>query len=572
MRSAGVRALALVATCSVVTSLSFAAVPGGAGAVGAFSSAGSYIAVPFCAAPKAGHAQCFAMRRERVATGTRGARAVRALPATVAGPAGGYRPSALAVAYSVNPAAATTETVAIIDAFNDPNALADLNVFDAKYGLPTETATSLRILNQSGASSPLPAADTGWAGEISLDLDTVRGLCNKCKIMLVEANSSSSADLATAVNTASALGAGEISNSYGGAESGPIPAAVAAAYNHPGKVIIASTGDHGYYDWDHFNVSQSSSSAPQIPSSLSTVVAVGGTTLYLNDNGTRAGESVWNENGTSDLTGSAAMRSEGAAGGGCSTVVAAARWQQFEPTGCASKRGVADVAALADPYTGYDIYDSYSSTGWQTSGGTSLAAPLIAALWALAGGGGGVTYPALSLYGHFKTTPSVLNDIVTGGNGICGGASAGQCASFFGGSPNTFGFGVLDCAWLPGSATLSASTRPCDAQTGYDGPSGVGTPKGTAAFIAMNPTAVITPPSTITHGVLANFSGAGSTDPFPGGTISTYAWTWGDGSTTTGPSATAGHTYATAGTKTVTLKITDVYGRTRTISKNVAVG
>lgn len=566
------RAVVLGAACCVLTTLGFAAVPAGAGAVEAFRSAGSYIAVPYCAAPKARHAQCFAMRRERVAKGTKGARAVRALPATVAGSAGGYTPSALATAYGVNPAAATTQTVAIIDAYNDPNALADLNVFDAKYGLPAETTTSFRILNQTGASSPLPVADAGWAGEISLDVDAVRGLCNKCKILLVEANSSGFSDLATAVNTASALGAGEISNSYGGAESGPIPASVAAAYNHPGKVIIASTGDHGYYDWDRFNVGQPSSSAPQVPASLSTVVGVGGTTLYLNDNGTRAGESVWNENGTSDLTGNSARRSEGASGGGCSTLVAAPRWQQFESTGCASKRGVADVAALADPYTGYDIYDSYSSSGWQTSGGTSLAAPLIAALWALAGGSGGVTYPALSLYGHLKTTPSVLNDIATGGNGLCGGASAGQCSSFFGGSPNTFGYGVLDCAWLPGSSTLSASTRPCDAQTGYDGPSGVGTPKGTAAFIAMNPTAVITPPSTIKHGVSASFSGAGSTDPFPGGTISTYAWTWGDGSTTTGASATAGHTYATAGTKTVVLKITDVYGRTATVSKNVAVG
>ena len=174
-------------------------------------------------------------------------------------------------------------------------------------------------------------------------------------------------------------------------------------------------------------------------------------------------------------------------------------------------------------------------------------------MWALAGGSGGVAYPSLSLYGHFKsdkltrstTSPPAATDSVTA-------SSRRHAPTRRGGSPNTFGFGILDCAFLPNSATLSAGTRECDAATGYDGPSGVGTPVGLAAFTPMGPTAKLTVPGTVTHGVSASFSGSTSTDPFPGGKIKTYSFAWGDGTTTTGTSATATHTYATAGTKSLT--------------------
>jgi hypothetical protein len=167
--------------------------------------------------------------------------------------------------------------------------------------------------------------------------------------------------------------------------------------------------------------------------------------------------------------------------------VAAPTWQTsvagWAGTTCGKKRLPADISALADPYTGYDIYDTYQSSGWATYGGTSLASPLIAGMWALAGGSGGVTYPAQSLYQHLAgdATPSFY-DVTSGGNGACDGTPSGDCAALLGGPPNTLGFGTIDCAWKPGSAVLAAGRRACDAETGYDGPSGVGTPNGLTGF------------------------------------------------------------------------------------------
>lgn len=530
-----------------------------------------------CQRPTKGHAQCFAMKRLKVAKGTRGARPLTAEPGYATGPAGGYTPGDLATAYGVNSSAATAQTVAIVDAYDDPNALSDLNTFNGHYGLPKESATSFRKVGQTGSASSLPAANAGWAGEISLDVDAVRGLCHACKILLVEANSSSFSDLAAAENRAVAMGATIVSNSYGGPEgSSPGPASLISAYNHPGVVILASTGDDGYEDWDHFNTGSSGSSSPESPSSLNTVVGVAGTSLFLNDDATRSGESVWNENGLSDVTGGNLERSMGATGGGCSLVTVGQGWQthvaNWAQTGCGTRKSAADISALADPYTGYDIYDSYQSSGWQTYGGTSLASPLIGAMWALAGGAGGVSYPSLSLYGHLQSdTSRPFFDVVTGGNGLCGGAAPASCANAVGGSPNTLGAGVLDCAWLPNSATLAAGRRECDAATGYDGSSGIGTPSGVRVFTPMNPTARVTKPATVTHGSSASFSATTSSDPFPGGSITSVTWNWGDGSATT-TGMTVSHTYAAATTsRTITLTVRDNYGRSATTTVTFAV-
>jgi hypothetical protein len=259
--------------------------------------------VHVCKAPRPNHAACFALRKVVVRKGTPGAVAM-SRPDTVyaTGPAGGFTPSDLATAYGVNPALATKQKVAIVDAYDDPDALSNLNTFDAHYGLPAETSTTFKKVAQNG-STTYPSPNGGWAGEESLDLDAVRGICNKCDITLVEANSSSFADLAAAENEAVKLGNTVITNSYGGAETGAIPTSVSSAYNHAKVVITASTADNGMYDWDNINQGGSSSNAPAVPSSLNTVVAVGGTTLYLNDDGTRSGETVWNENGPSDTDG-----------------------------------------------------------------------------------------------------------------------------------------------------------------------------------------------------------------------------------------------------------------------------
>ena len=105
-----------------------------------------------------------------------------------------------------------------MDAYNDPNINADLQTFDAQYGLATcsEANGCLRVVNQTGNATPLPANDSsGWSVEESLDVETVHSVCQSCRIILVEANSNGNGDLGTAENTAVGLGANEVSNSSG---------------------------------------------------------------------------------------------------------------------------------------------------------------------------------------------------------------------------------------------------------------------------------------------------------------------------------------------------------------------
>jgi hypothetical protein len=523
-----------------------------------------------CQSPTIRRASCFALVRVPVAASS--AASTGALPytvndgASVSGPAGGLTPHQIATAYGYDPNGGAGQTVAIVDAYDDPKIEADLATFDSRYELPacTEANGCFEKVGQTGSSAALPAADTsGWSVEIALDVETVHSACQKCKILLVEANEPTYQDLAIAVNRAVTKGATEVSNSYGGPEAG-LHATERAAYDHPGVVITASTGDDGYYDWDEVDelvlregelYFGPSPEMPNVPAVLPSVVAVGGTTLELNEADERAGESVWNNNGPGDIFGLEAGYAQGATGGGCSKVFAAQPWQQstpnFSAADCGGKRLAADVAAVANPNTGFDVYDSYScgayckenglGKGWLTIGGTSLSAPLVTSLYALAGGSDGVQYPALTLYGHLGA-PS-LNDVTEGANGFCGGESVNGC-----GEPNGF-FGLVDCE----------GTTACNARSGFDGPSGVGTPNGLGAFEPLLPTATITPPSPPKEGALAGFSAAGSSDPYPGGSIAGYSWSWGDG-TADGSGASPSHLFAVAGTYTVTLSVTDNYG------------
>ena len=158
-----------------------------------------------------------------------GPRAAGALPYVVAagarskGPAGGLTPADLASAYSFSPTATGSgQTVAIVDAFDDPKIEKDLATFDSNYGLPACTTQNgcFTKVGQTGSPSSLPPADTsGWSVEMALDVEIVHSVCQSCKILLVEANSEGDADLAAAVNEAVALGADEVSNSYGSPEA-----------------------------------------------------------------------------------------------------------------------------------------------------------------------------------------------------------------------------------------------------------------------------------------------------------------------------------------------------------------
>jgi PKD repeat protein len=482
------------------------------------------------------------------------------------GPAGGLTPRDLESAYEYNATASGSgQTVAIVDAFDDPNIESDLATFDTHYGL-SECTTSdgcLTKVSQTGSTTSLPKADTsGWSIEISLDVETVHSVCPECKILLVEAKNEESSNLADAVDEAVAMKADEVSNSYGGPEGSE--SSEAAAYDHPGTVITAATGDDGWDDWTVlFTRHEIPPDEPNAPASLPTVVAVGGTTLELSSAGKRESETVWNGNRTpSDRP----EFVEGATGGGCSTVFAAEPWQHAAPgfaaSGCGSKRLAADVSAVGDPNTGFDVYDTYEcgpscksfkdGEDWVTTGGTSLSTPIISALYALAGGSNGVNYPSLTLYGHLASDSSLF-DVTHGGSGYCGGAPESVC-----GTPDLFGEIVegyalaVDCEY----------NTACNAAPGYDGPSGVGTPAGIGLFKPLAPTAAITPPGSLRIGVAAAFSATASSDPYPGGTITGYSWEWGDGSESTGAAPT--HTYPVAGEYTVTLTVTDSYGFTST--------
>jgi subtilase family serine protease len=333
----------------------------------------------------------------------------------------GYGPSDLQSAYGLTSAASSKgsgETIAIVDAYDDPNAEADLAKYRSYYGLSSCTTANgcFKKVSQTGSTTSLPAADSGWAEEISLDLDMASATCPNCHITLVEATSATMANLGKAVNEAVSLGAKFVSNSYGGSESSSDTSYDTSYFNHPGVAITVSAGDSAY--------------GAEYPAASKYVTSVGGTKLAASSTTRGWTESVWKTSST-----------EGT-GSGCSAYDAKPSWQT--DTGCA-KRMIADVSAVADPATGVSVYDSYGVTaGWYTFGGTSASSPIIAGVYALAGTPSSSSYPAAFPYKAAGT--SALNDVTSGNNGTC-------ATSYF-----------------------------CTATSGYDGPTGWGTPQGTGAF------------------------------------------------------------------------------------------
>jgi len=322
----------------------------------------------------------------------------------------GYSPRQFQTAYSLPSATAGVgQTIAIVDAYDHPNIESDLAVYSKYFGLPACTTANgcFKKVNQTGGTK-YPRANAGWALEIALDVEIAHALCPNCKILLVEASSNSFANLLAAEDYARAH-ATVVSNSWGGSEFAS-ETLYDSHFKDPGTPITVSSGDSGY--------------GAEYPASSQFVTAVGGTTLTLNSDNTRLSETVWSGSGS-----------------GCSAYEPKPSWQT--DTGC-SLRTVADVAAAADPSTGAAIYDSYSyngKKGWFRVGGTSLAAPIIAAVYALAGNGGS-TIDASYPYAH----SSSLFDVTSGTNGKC------------------------SVAYL------------CTGGTDYDGPTGNGAPMGVNAF------------------------------------------------------------------------------------------
>jgi subtilase family serine protease len=279
------------------------------------------------------------------------------------------------------------QTIAIVDAFDNPSVELELAKYRSYYGLSACTTTNgcFKKLNQEGQPANYPVRNQNWGIEETLDVEMASAVCPNCAITLIEANSAQGADLSASENVAASSGATIASNSWIcdplGFPSGCI--LVNADFNHPGTLIVAAGGDGGY-----------SSASQDYPALFPTVVAVGGTSLQRTSGRRGWSESAWSSSG----------------GGTCTTEVKPA-WQH--DIRCAF-RIANDVAAVADPATGVAVFSMYFG-GWVVIGGTSAATPIIAGTYALAGNAATLN-AAESLYADPKKR---LYDIVSGSNGVC---------------------------------------------------------------------------------------------------------------------------------------------------------
>ena len=375
-------------------------------------------------------------------------------------PPPGLSPQQLHAAYEL-PATtpvSSSQTIAVIELGGDPSLESDLAAYDRRYGLPSCTSGNgcLRVVNQEGGST-LPA-NSFRAGETAIDVEGAHAICQNCHLLVVEGNPASSnwiAEIGAAVNTAIREGATEVTiciELFGAPseneETSLLAQTNAADLDHPGVVITVASGDCGYdelNDPEHWSFCEGLRwHYPSFPAKSPTVIGVGGTSL--SERGGVWTSSVWAQGGS-----------------GCSSIFAAPSWQAsvagWGPTGCGGRRLDVDVAALASPRTGPGIYNTtpagdWSQAGWGRAGGASVAAPIVAAEFALAGGARGVPHPAHTLYSHIGDS-SAFEDVT---EGTCGAATI------------------------------------CNATIGYDGPSGLGSPIGLRAFsLAGAPVAVTAP-------------------------------------------------------------------------------
>jgi len=343
-----------------------------------------------CGAKKPGQASCLAKVIDR------GASDPRPLAATAPY---GASPSAIKAAYGfpTSTTAGAGQTIAVIDAYDNPTVQSDLAVFSNTYGLPCNGC--LTKVNQTGGTS-YPASNDQWSTEINLDVQWAHAIAPGANILLVEATTNSWSDLMVAIDYAKAR-ASYVTMSFGGPEFLG-QTSYDSHFSAPGVSFFASSGDYGlpaYY-----------------PSASPNVVSVGGTTL----------------NGLGTSTISEVAWSSG--GGGCSayeTATAAQKaFSQYAQVGCVqagtttgtgkratttpsvSRRATPDVSLDANPMTGVSVYSSTpaASAGWVKVGGTSASAPMFAARAAVAGG----VMDSSRIYGAGAPP---MRDITSGNNG-----------------------------------------------------------------------------------------------------------------------------------------------------------
>lgn len=371
------RVAALVAAGALALLLAFVTGAASAAPSTAGTQAIQHRNVHVCATPLSGQATCFSILHQAVTSAGK--------PAPNASSPTGLSPATIQHVYgfSTSSAAGSGTVIAIVDAYDAPNIESDLNVFSSQYGLPECTTASgcFEKVDQTGGTH-YPRTDSGWALEISLDVEWAHAIAPGAKILLVEAKSNSFSNLMAAEDYASAH-AQYVSNSWGGSESSG-ETSYDSHFSRSGVSFFVSSGDSGL--------------GAEYPSSSPNVVSVGGTSLTFNTDGSVT-ETGWS-----------------GSGGGCSSYETATTSQQSysneSQVNCGSMRATPDVALDADPNSGVSVYDTtkYSGqSGWFTVGGTSASAPM----WAARSADQGVVVDAAYVYGSNIT----FHDVTSGNNG-----------------------------------------------------------------------------------------------------------------------------------------------------------
>jgi hypothetical protein len=331
------------------------------------------------------------------------------LPLSSTGLPAGFSPAQIRQAYGFNQIAfnngtvkgdGTGQTIAIVDAYDQPNLASNLATFDSVFGIAAPP--SFTKVNETGGAA-LPAASASWGLEESLDVEWAHAIAPGAKIVLVEASSSGFSDLLSAVNYARNLaGVSVVSMSWGAGEfagENSYDSYFTTPAGHTGVTFVASSGDSG------------SAGAPEWPSISSNVLAVGGTQLTLNSNGNYQSESGWS-----------------GSGGGISLYESQPSFQKGTVTQSTTKRTVPDVSYDASGGSPFAVYDTSSYSGWLEVYGTSAGAPQWAGLIAIADQGRALTGQS-SLNGPTQTLPAIYKLPAADFHDVTGGSNGGYSAS-----------------------------------------------------------------------------------------------------------------------------------------------
>jgi hypothetical protein len=360
-------------------------------------------------------------------------------------------------------ATGTGPLVAVVDAGGAPELESDLATYRTAYGLGDCTTADgcLTIMSQRGSTSDLPALISGWDLETTLDVEAVSAACPTCRILVVQADSAQDDDLDTAIDLA-ATDSSYVSMSFGGDDDGmqASDAAFEAVFaDHPDVTFVASSGDSGWTTNDpgddevcgrhpSYTSGGATHSCTEYPSSSPYVVSAGGTqaTETIDGSQTSWSQSVWNPSGS---TAAATSLNHGGASSGCSGwtgMTAAQALNAQAKAACGTTRGTADISSLAD---GFVV--SYDGDLW-LAGGTSLASPLLAAMYARAGNH---TSP-FDVYARANDDATAFTDVTSGSTAGC--------------------------------STTADTRHLCSAGTGWDGPTGLGTPDGLNSLAVLGTT------------------------------------------------------------------------------------